>query len=176
VADRAAHVLLVQQTEMSRCENGNVADRLCRCATHRVHDDGFTLIELTVAILILTVGSLAAVVMQRTAVARSNGTSAQLAAVELARDLVEQARILKYADPALAATGGFVSPPSTLSPANPLDPQGRASGTGRIFTRTWKIQDDLPTPQMKTISVRVAWSQLGNSQSVVLSTLKMNGG
>ena len=133
------------------------------------------MIELLVAIVLFVVGGLAAVTMQRSAVFQSNITDARQSAAQLGRDLLEKARALSYGASQLAATSGYVSPPSSISDANPLNAQGRGSGFGRIYTRQWSIQNNTPLTNLKTISVRVSWNQYGMSQSLTFSTLKVNG-
>ena len=136
---------------------------------------GFSVIELLVAVTLFSVGGLVAVTMQRAALYQTNVTDTRQSATQLARDLLEKARALNYGDPQLAATSGYVDPPSSVSDANPLNAQGRGSGSGRIYTRQWSIQNNTPLTNLKKISVLVSWNQHGLSQTLTFSTLKANG-
>ena len=139
---------------------------------------GFSLIEVVVAILILMVGALAAATMQLTSTKANQAANNRQIAANLARQLLEAAEARSYAHADLNATGtSFVPPPNALNGgANPINAQGLGSGTGRSFTRTWRIQaagGTLPaTVNYKTITVRVSWNQAGTPQLLELSSIK----
>lgn len=140
-------------------------------------DRGFSLIEVVVSILILAVGALAAATMQLTSTKANQAANNRQIAANLARQLLEAAEARSYIHADLAATGGFVDPPAALNGgSNPLSAQGVGSGTGRSFTRTWRIQNTggtTPTTiNFKTITVRVAWNQAGTPQQMELTTIK----
>ena len=134
---------------------------------------GLTIVELLVAILLMTVGSLAAVTMQRAAVKQNNLTGDRETAAWLARQLIENTRVLRYADASLAITSPantFVAPPSAVSPANPLNALGQNSSSG-IYTRQWQI--DTASTNVKRIQVRITWNETGQTDTMVMkSTLK----
>ena len=136
-------------------------------------EGGLTIVELLVAILLMTVGSLAAVTMQRAAVKQNNLTNDRETAAWLARQLIEKTRVLRYADTSLANTSPantFVDPPSAVSPTKPLDALGQHSSTG-IYTRQWQI--DTVSTNVKRIQVRVTWNETGQTDTLLLkSTLK----
>lgn len=137
--------------------------------------NGFSLVELLAAVALLSVGALSVVTMQRTSVKQNLFAGSAQTAVALGAQLLESARTVAYKDTRLDATSGFVNPPSSLSPANPLDASGETVARG--YTRTWQITDS-PTvggsaaANTKKIEVRVAWSQAGRAEEVVLTTLK----
>jgi type IV pilus modification protein PilV len=131
---------------------------------------GFSIVELLVAVLLISIGSLAALTMQRAAVKQNNLTDARETAAWLARQLLEKARVLRYADSSLATTAGYVDPPSAVSPANKLDASGQNSASG-IYQRRWQI--DSPSTNIKRISVQVTWNQSGQTDVLILrSALK----
>ena len=132
---------------------------------------GFSLIELLVAVVLIIVGSLAAITMQRTAVKQNNLTHDRQIAGWLARQLVEKAREMRYADPSLALTtpaNTFVNPPAAISPANNLNELGANSVNG-IYQRQWLI--DSPSTNVKRIQVRVSWNETGATDRLVLRAM-----
>ena len=138
---------------------------------------GLSLIETVVAILILSVGALAAATMQVTSTKANQAANNRQVAANLARQLLEAAEARSYIHADLTTTGGFVAPPSALNGgSNPINAEGLGSGTGRSFTRTWWIQTTggtTPTTvNFKTITVRVAWNQAGTPQQLEVSTIK----
>lgn len=128
------------------------------------------MVEMLVAVTILSVGALSIFSLQRTATREDRAADGGQTATALAAQLFEAARSLAYKDTRLAATTGFASPASTLSPANPLDANGESASSG--FTRTWSITDDAPIPNVKTIAVRVAWTQNGEPRRITITSLK----
>ena len=138
---------------------------------------GLSLIETVVAILVLSVGALAAATMQLTSTKANQAANNRQIAANLARQLLEAAEARAYAHADLSATGGFVNPPTSLNGgSNPLDANGTDTGTGRSFTRTWSITTTgggTPTTvNFKTITVRVTWNQAGTNQRIELATIK----
>ncbi|MBI4641822.1 MAG: prepilin-type N-terminal cleavage/methylation domain-containing protein [Candidatus Tectomicrobia bacterium] len=115
---------------------------------------GFTLVELLVAMAILSIGLLTVVQVQAAA-ARSNLNARRVAAASaLTQEKIEELINL----PTLAVTQGFVN-----DTGNPL----KADGTpGGIYSRSWKITD---APGMKELEVKVTWTG-GASRTVTLKT------
>ena len=137
---------------------------------------GLSLIETVVAILILSVGALAAATLQLTSTKANQAANNRQIASNLARQLLEAAEARSYIHADLGATGGnFADPPTLNGGANPLDANGLPSASG-TFTRTWRIEDtggSSPTAvNFKTITVRVAWNQAGAPQQLELTTIK----
>ena len=81
-------------------------------------------------------------------------------AIEVADALATSAGQLRYDDPRLAPTGGFVIPDLSLAPATPG------------LVTLWKITEHRPARFMKTIDIRVRWSRPGPDGQIVLSTVK----
>ena len=139
---------------------------------------GLSLIETVVAVLILSVGALAAATMQLTSTKANQSANNRQIASNLARQLLEAAEARSYSHADLTATGVFTNPPDALNGggANPINARGLSTGTGRIFTRMWRIQavgGTLPgTENYKTITVRVSWNQAGEPQQLELATIK----
>ena len=81
-------------------------------------------------------------------------------AIEAADELARSADRLRYDDPRVAPTDGFVRPDRSLVPETPG------------LVALWKITEHRPARYMKTIDIRVRWSRPGPDGEVVLSTVK----
>jgi type IV pilus modification protein PilV len=138
-----------------------------RCT--RLSRGGFSLIELLVAIVLIAVGSLVTITMQRAAVKKNNLTDTRQTAAQLAREILEAVRQKNYISTDLNTTSGnFITLSGGTRP-------GLIQGTtnpGNIFTRQLKVDDNTPITNVKKIQVQVTWNQSGVTQSLLLATLK----
>jgi Tfp pilus assembly protein PilV len=148
-------------------------------------NQGSSIIEVLVGVVLVAVGALAAVVMQRASVKENQRTYSRETAVSLARQLLEAVESLSYEPSsgtfanclnATASATTFVDPCSALSPANPLNAQGQTLAAGG-YTRQWSIVNS-GTPSnataatFKTIRVRVQWNDRGQTEQLILATNK----
>ena len=116
---------------------------------------GFTLIEVLVAIAIISIGVLA-LGANTTSIMRSNRFSANTTiAVNLAQEKLEEAKAQ-----VTITNGNF-----TDTPPGP---------SGSIFTRTLAISDS-PEVDLKQVDVTVTWMEYGVERSVALSTYVYSG-
>lgn len=114
--------------------------------------DGFTLIEVIIALTIFSVGLLAVAAMQNSAV-KMNATAGKLINITtLAMDKIEELSAYPYADPSLDAT---------------QNPHREIFGN---YTVSWTVVDDTPTPNTKNVTVTVS----GRGKSVDVCFLKAN--
>jgi Tfp pilus assembly protein PilE len=90
-------------------------------------EDGFTIVEVMVAVVMLVVGVLAMLVMIEGSLSSTTRTTAREQATNLARDLVERARQVPYAQTTTSAAPGAIA--ATL-PETPS-----VSGTGFLVQR-----------------------------------------
>jgi len=105
------------------------------------NDNGFTLIEVLVAIVILTVGLLGMASLTG-AIIRGNKLSNDLAtATTLAQDKMEDIRRIK-----VTGYSNVLSETKALC-SSPYDQ----------YKREVSVTDDSPAPNMKTVSVKVYW-------------------
>ena len=116
---------------------------------------GFTLLEVLVAIVILTIGLLGTAGLT-TGVIRGNHYSKNItSATAAAQTQLESIKSSGYAN---ATTTNFPSDTVTMG--------------GMTFTRTTTVTNSSPAANMKTVSVTVSWTESNNtSRSVNLQTI-----
>lgn len=123
--------------------------------------DGFTLIEVLVAITIFAVGLLAVAAMQNSAILM-NSTAGKITNLSTwGMDKIEELSAMPYTDPWLQAAG---NPPGNDSAGNT---HREVSGD---YTISWTVIDNNPLPNTKNISVTVT----GRGKRAVISFLKPN--
>ena len=111
--------------------------------------DGFTLIEILIAMSIFTAAVLG-VAISATSVIKANQSSySTTIAINLAQDKLEELKAL----PASLASGGPVT--DTIN--------------GETFSRSWTVTSNSPISGMKRIDVAVTWTDYG-SHSITLSS------
>jgi type IV pilus assembly protein PilV len=114
--------------------------------------EGFTLIEVIIALTIFAVGLLAVAAMQNSAV-KMNATAGRLTNLATgAMDKIEELSALPYADPLLDST---------------QNPHQEIFGN---YTVSWTVIDGNPTPNTKNVTVTVS----GRGKSVDICFLKAN--
>jgi prepilin-type N-terminal cleavage/methylation domain-containing protein len=123
------------------------------------NNKGFSLIEFMIAITILSVGLMALVGLQSTAI-KGNGSNKNLTtAVMLAEKKMEDLKNTAFTS---LTTG------TTNDPGNPLTGIG---GSGGFFNRSWNVQTYSSSTNMKQITVTIAWTAAGRSHSTSLDTV-----
>jgi type IV pilus assembly protein PilV len=111
-------------------------------------DEGFTLIEVMVAISIFAVGMLAVAAMQTSAI-RVNSSAGQISELSTwGVDRLEELMVLPYDDPWLEVAG---NPPSGTDSAGNTHQVTTSDG----YTVSWTITDDSPTQNTKLITITV---------------------
>ena len=119
---------------------------------------GFTLLEVVVAIAILTFGLLAVASMQSSAIQGNYRARLQTEATTWAQDRMEKLVALRYSDPTLTDTGGYSGDPFPPSPAG--------------YTIEYLVDDDNPIGNTKLIRVRITWQDKGVSRTNILTSVK----
>jgi len=120
----------------------------------RIQEQGFTLLELTIAMGVLSVGLLAVATMVHT-VMHSNRQSQHLTtAINLAQSKIDELRVADYAE---------IADDSEYD----LD-ENENAGSG-IFDRAVSVGENL-TPTMKTVTVTVSWGD-PNPRHVTMGTI-----
>jgi type IV pilus assembly protein PilV len=117
-------------------------------------ETGFTLVEVIVAISILTVGLLAIASMQSTAIQGNYFASRMTEGTSWAQDKIEELVALPYTDPDLSAGAHTEATPPTG------------------YTVTWNVADDNPVTNTKLITVTVTPQGKGASKPIQLTYIK----
>lgn len=127
---------------------------------------GFTLIEVTIALVIMGIGLLTIALAQLTAM-RMSTQSRQISQAML---LAEQQMEAFYVAPPVA--GGVFQ-----DPTNPIDiDPGDDDFTN--FNRSWTVQLNTPRAGMHTVSVQVLWNDApaaGNDLGAARRTVQLQG-
>jgi len=140
-------------------------------------ENGFTLIEVMVAMFILLVGILAHAAFTITVIRENSNSGNYSSASALAQDKLEELTNLPFTNPMLAdiktgnnnANGMIdISPLNADHQESNIDERGNAGG---FYERTWNIWT--VSPSRKDIVVIVSWkSGNGKIKKVRVSTIK----
>ena len=122
-------------------------------------EDGFTLLELLVALTILSVGLLGTAVLT-TGIIRGNFFSKNItSATAVAQTTIEGAQRVGY-----TAVNTYVTDSSKVPPT--------VSMGGVSFSQSASVTNNSPASNMKTISIMVSWNEANNAaRSVTLQTI-----
>jgi type IV pilus assembly protein PilV len=112
-------------------------------------DEGFTLLEVMISLVILSVGLLGLAALQLVAVKNNAFSSEMTYATMLAQ---QQAEILK----SRAFTDGDLTEG---------DHSAMGSSKGVLYTVAWNVTDNTPDTDMKTINLTVQWTSLRQGTS-----------
>lgn len=126
------------------------------------NNNGFTIIELLVAVTILAIGLLALAGLQVTSIKGNNHANTISQATALAQEQVELIRNMPYT--------AVVYPPV---PPNQLV---EADINGTIYTRTTLVENNIPMNDLKRVTVTVSWTSRGQNRQVQLRTIVANEG
>jgi type IV pilus assembly protein PilV len=130
--------------------------------------DGFTLLELVIAMGILASGLLAVAAAQLTALHMSSKARSLVDAIHLAQTQMESFQAMPTAS--LPASGS--------DPGNPIDRDGDPLDPTALdqtsFNRSWTIVADNPVPGITDITVTVEWfdRDVGLTRQTVLQSWK----
>jgi len=131
--------------------------RIDQKKSRAIGEKGFTLLEVIVAISILTFGLLAVASMQMTAIRGNYNASNITEATTVAQDRLEDLMGLLYSDPLLAPGNG-------LSDPAPPSPSG--------YTITYDVSDNNPMTNTRLITMTVQWQDKGVQKQTVLTCVK----
>ena len=123
-----------------------------------MNDRGFSLIEVMVAIVILTIGLIGVAGLQGTAITGNQHGNTMMQATTLAEETIEQIRNAAYDD---ITVTNF--------------PELESDVDGSIYDREILIEPDTPLNELKRITVTVSWRTLRRHQ-VVLRTIVSDEG
>ena len=126
---------------------------------------GFTLVEVIVSVVILTIGMTIAASVMQGIIHKIFQSSRKTQAVYLAQSTLETLLISDYDD-------------DDLDPgehSHPLISVSASGDTAGVFTLTWNISENDPVDNAKLINVTVTWPRQNNEiESISLTTIKIN--
>ncbi len=147
------------------------------------NQQGFTLIEVMIAIVVLAIGILGVVTMQTSTTGYNATAHAMTGAATVAADRMEMLRALPYDDPMLQDGGGGgvgiagLNFPLPLPPNAPVvdtvarPPDGSATTADQNYDVYWNIVDDYPTANTKTVRVIAISTGLGPQKIITLESV-----
>jgi len=143
--------------------------RLRRHAGRREQIDGFTLIEVMIAMGILAIGLLAVAAMQVHAMRGGRDGRHLTQATAVARTQLEQFQRMDFDAPALTATAGWAPlPAQQITRTVQANPANQVEAT---YNLQWRVTDLNAPTTLKDIDVQVTWSEANRPNRVVsLST------
>jgi type II secretion system protein I len=115
---------------------------------------GFTLIEVLVALSIMSLGMIGILALQKAATSASGYSRRATEAAVLAEDRLEKMRTL----PLSTVIDGF----------DTVDASGVENDEG-LFTRTWTI---VTADEIATLTVRVQWNESDGAHAITFRTLR----
>ena len=127
------------------------------------HEDGFTLVEVLVSLVVLSIGLLGVAAMQLTAIRVNSSSNTLTQATNVAQDQLERLMVLPFNHADLLDTTPGDGLATTI-PAAPLVPQPG-------YTVQWEVEDD--GNNTKTVTIVTAWKNAaGTDKQLTLSYIK----
>jgi type IV pilus assembly protein PilV len=120
---------------------------------------GFTLVEFLIATVILSVGLLALINLQWTAIRGNSDSKEMTRAIFLTEKKMEELKNAPY---------GALVIGTTQDNNNPMNGLGQSGG---IFSRSWTIQSYLGSNFMKQVTVNVSWTLKGQNHNTTYQTV-----
>jgi type II secretory pathway pseudopilin PulG len=130
---------LMTLSKLKRRSDGNTAHR-------HASERGFTLIEASIAMVILMVAGLGVASLFTYSIRYNSGGNDRAVAISIAQQQIEQCRTVAFGDPILAVSAATVLSPNTVS-------NGRSYRVTK--TVTGSNNDVNGNPTLKTITLRV---------------------
>ena len=132
-----------------------------RIGEKKTAEAGFTLVEVIIAIFLLTIGILGMASMQVQALQGNSFAGNISESNALCQYKIEELMSLPYDH---ADLEDLNAGPTTTVYTDPSPPEG--------YVITWEVDADNPVPNTKQIEVKVAWTQKGHSKETVFTSFK----
>ncbi|RLB42452.1 MAG: hypothetical protein DRH12_05680 [Deltaproteobacteria bacterium] len=145
--------------------------RFINIKKHLTCTKGFTLLEVVVAVSILTVGLLAIATLQGAAIRGNNHASTSTVAATVATDRVEKLLALSSDSVLLNDTDGDGT--AGLSDIGvDADHATTEQMNGATFSVFWNVAPDTPNSGNKTIGLIVEWNDRGRTRYMELTQIR----
>jgi hypothetical protein len=130
--------------------------------TRKRGEGGFSLLEVFVALLILSLGILFLAMVQMTAITAKApfSSSTPRTAIELAQEAIDRLFQVPWGDLRSSHPDGFQAGKEGVSPAFSRLPASSGDSVtvqGTTFYRLWQVTPDPEIPNLKTITVWCCW-------------------
>lgn len=132
---------------------------------------GFTLLEVVVAVSILTVGLLAIAKLQEAAIRGNNYAGTSTIASAVASDRAEKLLALEMQSPLLQDTDGDGAA-GLADTGTDADHASTVEVNGISFQVCWNIAPDSPNTGNKTINLIVMWNDRGRTRHLELTQVR----
>jgi len=144
------------------------------------NQNGFTLIEIMIAITVFAIGILGVAAMQIAAIEGNSSANGLTEAAAIGQDKIEELMALDYNNNALNDTDGdgtnglrdpLPPPPLPQVPDSVTYPPDYQLTSGP-YTISWNIAVNVPGTNTKTIRVIVIWNENGRNRLVNIDAIK----
>ena len=132
--------------------------------------NGFTLIEVLIALFVFAVGILGLALMQLSAINGNSVANRVTEASVLASDQIERIMTWNYDDGRLEEDNDNTY---TLSNGDDVIFDGHEVGAGGNYDLFWNVQENTPATGSKTVEVTVIWFNKGQRKNLSFSTIKI---
>jgi type IV pilus assembly protein PilV len=145
---------------------------------------GFSLLEALIAMVLLSVGLLAAGLMQIGGIKANANAAGRTFGVGLAQSIMDDLRSRAMDDALLVDTGdrgndlddGMAAPGSGPVPGVADQSPGQITGSdGRTYTVFWNVANDVPVTGTKTVRLFVYWDDSKFGLNKVITTTVLGG-
>ncbi len=137
------------------------------------NQQGFSLIEIMIAVTIFTIGILATGAMQMKAVSGNSFASGLTEATTVAQAQMEKLMALSYNDSALNDTDNDKTAGLNDASAATADGSSQYTGqTGTVYNIFWNVAVDSPVTNTKQIRIIVKWTAKTSARQITLNFIK----
>jgi hypothetical protein len=150
--------------------------------TREAREGGFSLLEIFIALLILSIGVFGLAMLELTAFTARNPLASSNArtATGLAQAALDRLQEIPWRELRSSRLDGFQKGPEGVFPAFSRLPAAAGNSVtveGTSYYSVWQVEPDTEIPGLKTISVWCCWRQkVGPWRQVVLVTQRADAG
>lgn len=141
--------------------------------TDATRNQGFTIIEVLIALAIFSIGILAVAALQITSIRGNSSAGIVTSNMTWAMDRVEELMALPYTDADLSAGDHSVAAGNLTMDSDGIDNNSdgeidEAGETGNVAIQ-WTVRDNMPMNQTKTVEITVTRTGWSGQKSVTLT-------